>query len=313
MNEKMLAVLEKIKEYKTIIIHRHVLADGDAYGSQLGLKRFIKLNFPDKEVYAVGQNYDYLQKQLGDMDEVSDNKYKDALVIVTDCGNVERIDDQRFNTGKFLIKIDHHPNVTPYGDLMWVDTSFTSASEMIGYFVKESSLKVNAEVARTIFLGIVTDSQRFMIDKTTPRTFEVAAYLLKTGFNMPELYHKLYEQDLEMVKARSELINNHTTIQDGVSWTIVDADFLKKHHVKFSENGLFSGVIQNVKGVDIWVTFAANADGTWRVEFRSKAVPINEIAIKYGGGGHVLASGAIIKSLDQKDAIIKDLQNLLKK
>jgi phosphoesterase RecJ-like protein len=52
------------------------------------------------------------------MDMIPDEVYQDALVIVTDCGNVERIDDQRYHLGRELIKIDHHPNVTPYGNLI---------------------------------------------------------------------------------------------------------------------------------------------------------------------------------------------------
>jgi phosphoesterase RecJ-like protein len=74
------------------------------------------LNYPDKEVYAVGQDHEELKK-FGLMDQLNDEQFYDALIIVTDCGNVERIDDQRYQLGKKIIKIDHHPNATPYGDL----------------------------------------------------------------------------------------------------------------------------------------------------------------------------------------------------
>jgi phosphoesterase RecJ-like protein len=74
---------------------------------------------------------------------------------------------------------------------------------------------------------------------------------------------------------------------------------------------MFSNLLKDVDGIDIWVTFAKNADETWRVEFRSREVPINEVAIKWGGGGHKLASGAKIDSLDSAPLIITDLVQLL--
>ena len=103
-------IYEKIKEFDTIIIHRHTRPDGDALGAQIGLKESIKETFPEKKVFAVGDiNERY--RFIGEVDNISDDIYEDALVIVLDTAETELISDARFNTGKFLIKMDHHLEV----------------------------------------------------------------------------------------------------------------------------------------------------------------------------------------------------------
>jgi len=302
-------ILTEIKKYQTIIIHRHVNPDGDAYGSSVGLKKWIQLNYPDKEVYVVGKGHPNLD-QLGKMDVISDNKYQGALVIVTDCANVERIDDQRYSLGDKLIKIDHHPDATPYGVLSWVDVRFTSASEMVALLVKEAKLKINQDVARTIYYGIVTDSLRFVISTTTPRTFELAAYLTSTGFDLDELYRSMYKRDLTTLQAQSELIQN-MQVDKKVGAIYLTNEVMNKYNIPYANNGMFANLLKDIDGIDIWVTFAANEDKTWRVEFRSKGIPVNGVATKWGGGGHKQASGAIIANLDDAQKIVRDLQKLI--
>ena len=124
------AILEKIKAYDTIIIHRHQRPDPDAIGSQVGLKEILKTNFPDKKVLATGVNEPTLS-WIAEMDKVTDQDYEGALVIITDTANTPRIDDNRYDKGDFLIKIDHHPNDDAYGDLLLVDTTASSASEIV--------------------------------------------------------------------------------------------------------------------------------------------------------------------------------------
>ena len=130
MKEK---ILETIKQYNTIIIHRHVRPDPDAYGSQGGLAEILKASFPEKSIYTVGKEEESLNF-MRRLDEISDDTYKEALVIVCDTANQARIDDKRYKLGDKLIKIDHHPNEDPYGDLLWVDTTASSVSEMIYEF-----------------------------------------------------------------------------------------------------------------------------------------------------------------------------------
>lgn len=154
-------IIDTIKQYDTIIIHRHVRPDPDAYGSQCSLKEMIKLSFPEKKVYAVGEE-DPSLKFFARMDEIADDVYNGALVIVCDTANTERICDQRYSLGEKLIKIDHHPNHDAYGDIIWVDTKASSTSEMIYelflYGKEINELKMDEQVARLIYGGIVGDT-----------------------------------------------------------------------------------------------------------------------------------------------------------
>src|SRR5690606_18264626 len=123
-------IIDTIKQYETIIIHRHVRPDPDAYGSQLGLKYLLQHNFPEKRILAAGE-HDFTLDFLDFPDQVEDADFNGALVIVTDTANTERVDDQRYENGEKIIKIDHHPNDDAYGDLLHVDTNASSASELI--------------------------------------------------------------------------------------------------------------------------------------------------------------------------------------
>lgn len=132
-------ILDKIKAHQTIIIHRHQNPDPDALGSQAGLKEIIAQNFPDKKVLMTGFDEPSLT-WISQMDQVTDKDYKEALVIITDTANRPRIDDERYTLGQCLIKIDHHPNDDVYGDFYYVDTSASSASEIIADFAFSQNL-----------------------------------------------------------------------------------------------------------------------------------------------------------------------------
>ena len=184
-------IYELIKEYQTIIIHRHEKPDGDALGSQLGLKLAILETFPEKEVFAVGDTTEYL-KYLGNMDEISDDIYNDALVIVLDSGAEYLISDKRFSMGKVVVKIDHHIPQGKYGDIALVNTKYESCAGLITHFIQKTKMKLNSEAANLLFTGIVTDSGRFRFQSVSSRTFDAASHLMKYGVNLDSIYTKLY-------------------------------------------------------------------------------------------------------------------------
>ncbi|HGI6434306.1 TPA: bifunctional oligoribonuclease/PAP phosphatase NrnA, partial [Streptococcus pyogenes] len=162
-------ILDKIKEYDTIIIHRHMRPDPDALGSQIGLRDIIRHNFPKKKVLATGFDEPTLA-WIAKMDQVTDQDYQGALVIVTDTANTPRIDDERYKKGDFLIKIDHHPNDEVYGDLSYVDTNASSASEIVTDFALSCDLLLSTSAARVLYNGIVGDTGRFLYPATTSKT-----------------------------------------------------------------------------------------------------------------------------------------------
>ncbi len=306
-------ILEQIKLYDTIILHRHVRPDPDAYGSQCGLATVIKASFPEKNVYAVGEEEESLHF-LKRLDVIEDSVYEGALVIVCDTANQERVCDQRYVKGDKIIKIDHHPNDDAYGDIVWVDTSASSTSEMIYEFYlfgNDKGLVLTDEAARLLYAGIVGDTGRFLYPSTTEKTFQYAGDLIKYDFSRPTLYNGLYDMDENIVHLQGYVLQNFEVTASGAAKMVIKKDMLEKYHAKASDASLLVSTLGSVKGIKAWVFFIEE-DEVIRVRLRSKGPVINGLAKKYNGGGHPLASGASVHSWEEADLVMKDLDELCK-
>ncbi len=302
-------IVKMIQKYETIIIHRHVRPDPDAYGSQGGLAEIIKTSYPEKKVYTVGKE-DPSLNFMRRLDVLEDSVYNGALVIVCDTANQERICDGRYLLGDQLIKIDHHPNEDPYGDLLWVDTNASSVSEMIYelyLFGKDKGLKINDEAARLLYGGIVGDTGRFLFPSTTEKTFAYAGELIHYDFSRTELYDKLYELKANIVKLNGYILQNFDFRPSGVASMALTKPLLEEYGAVPSEASLLVGTLGNVAGIKAWVFFIEENDQI-RVRLRSKGAEINGVARKFKGGGHPLAAGASIYSWDEAEAVIKELE-----
>ena len=301
-------ILQAIEQYETIIVHRHVRPDPDAYGSQGGLTAILKESFPEKKIFAVGQEEPTLNF-LRRLDVIEDEVYKGALIIVCDTANQERIDDHRYTLGDKLIKIDHHPNMEPYGDLLWVDTTASSCSEMIYDFYlkgKDMGLKMNDEAARLLFAGIVGDTGRFLFPSSTEKTFAYAGELIHYNFSRTELFDKMYELDPKIIKLQGYILQNFDLQSNGVASVRITKELLKEYDARPAEASLLVGTLGDVKGIKAWVFFIEE-DKQIRVRLRSKGPVINEVARKFNGGGHPLASGATIYSWDEMEQVVHEL------
>lgn len=301
-------ILEAIENYETIIIHRHVRPDPDAYGSQGGLAEILKASYPGKNVFTVGKEESSLN-YLKRLDSIPDDTFKGALVIVCDTANAERICDDRYRLGEQLIKIDHHPNEDPYGDLQWVDTTASSTSEMIYEFYlsfKKNGLKMSDEAARLLYAGIVGDTGRFLYPSTTNKTFAYAGELIHYNFSRTELYDRMYELAPNVVKLNGYILQNFELLENGAAKVVMKQELLEQYSVKPSEASLLVSELGNVAGIKAWVFFIEEEDQI-RVRLRSKGPVINGIARKYNGGGHPLAAGASIYSWDDVDHVLRDL------
>ncbi|MEZ2717598.1 DHH family phosphoesterase [Niallia circulans] len=302
-------ILDAIKAFNTIIIHRHVRPDPDAYGSQGGLAEIIKTSFPDKNVYTVGKEEASLNF-LRRLDVIDDSTYTDALVIVCDTANQERVCDQRYLNGKMLIKIDHHPNDDAYGDIVWVETTASSTSELIYEFYlygKDQGLKMSDESARLLYAGIVGDTGRFLYPSTSEKTFHYAGELIKYSFSRTEMYDQMYELDPHIVKLSGYVMQNFQVHANGVASMKLNKEILAQFQATPAEASLLVSSLGSVKGLKAWVFFIEEADQI-RVRLRSKGPVINGIAKNYNGGGHPMASGATIYQWDDAGKVVKDLE-----
>lgn len=307
-------IIDTIEQFDTIIIHRHVRPDPDAYGSQVGLKELIVANYPHKKVYAAGTQEELLS-YLAQQDAVTPDDYENALVIITDTGNTERIDATDYMKGKYIVKIDHHPDVDPYGDLRWVDTTASSTSEMIALLFEEGKASygwhMTDSAARLLFAGIVGDTGRFMFPSTTERTFAVASDLIQYDFDRSALFAGMYEVERKILHLQGYIYQNFTIDEYGCAFIKLDKATLQQFGVTPSETSQLVGVLGNVKGICAWVVLIEEDDQI-RARLRSKRPVINDLAAQYNGGGHPLAAGASVYSWEEANQLIEQLRMLCK-
>ena len=306
-------ILNDIKAYNRIIIHRHYNPDGDALGSQTGLKFLIRENFPEKEVYAVGDSsdrYDFIEGS--DPDEIPDEYYEGALAVVLDCGAPHLVSDDRYTNAAKTARIDHHLFVEKFCDDEVIDSSFESACGLVTMLAKESGLKLNLTAAEALYTGMVTDSGRFRYDATTSRTFEMASFLMTQPVNLTDIYCNLYAESLSSVKIRAEFVLKMKLSRNGVGYIYNTAEEVKALGMStFSVSRGMVNVMADIKGVDIWVNFTEAPEGVL-CELRSSRYNINPIAVKYGGGGHAKASGATVPDRATAMEMLDDLDEMMK-
>ena len=302
-------ILEKIKEYDTIIIHRHMKPDPDALGSQVGLKALLNHHFPEKTIKAVGYNEPTLT-WMAEMDTVQDSDYQGALAIICDTANRPRIDDKRYEQAAYTIKIDHHPNDDIYGDLSWVDTGSSSASEMIALFAENTQLDLSDQAAELLFAGIIGDTGRFLYPSTSARTLRIASFLREYNFDFASLTRKMDTISYKIAKLQGYIYDHLEVDENGAARVLLSQKILKEYNVTDAETAAIVGAPGRIDSVSLWGIFVEQADGHYRVRLRSKIHPINQVAKEHDGGGHPLASGANSYSLEENEQIYRKLQEV---
>lgn len=306
-------IIAKIKANDTIIIHRHVLPDGDAIGSQLALKQLIKLNFPQKRVYAVGTMVEYLTF-LGTMDVITNEVYQDALVIVTDTANTIRIDDQRYQLAKMIVKIDHHPNDDQYGDYQWVDTSYPATCEMIADLMLTNNLISDELIAKCLLTGIITDTTRFMLRQISNRTFLITSKLLaQYQQNITTIYEKLDAKTVNEVQLLTYCYSNFQISPQGIISLVITNHYLNKLDISADKAAFHVNLFSNVINHPIWVVGIEYPDRHIRCELRtsSSMISVNKIAKQFGGGGHQSAAGCKLANISDFNKLVAALATLL--
>lgn len=316
MNEQIKReILDAIKAYDTIILSRHIRPDGDAVGSTMGMAKMLRLSFPKKRILLDNEDFSEYVAFLGDEDtKVEDKDYEGALLIVIDTGTIDRISNKKYKLAEKIVKIDHHVETEPYGDISWVEDYRSSACEMIvDFYVSfKEELKIDKEVALCLYTGMTTDSGRFRYDGTTGDTLRAGAVLLDQGIDTETLFARLYLEDFDYLKYQSYAYNKMQITENGVAYIYVDKDMQKQFGLSSEQASNTVSLLSEIKGSIIWIAFIDNVDGTIRVRLRSRFVTINKLAEKYGGGGHACASGATVHSEEEMKALLKDADDIIR-
>lgn len=308
VNRHYKEIFDLIQQHDDIVILRHVRPDPDALGSQLGLKTAILNKFPDKRVYACGENEPSLSI-FEDMDEVSE--LDDALVIVVDTANVERIDGN-MTIGSKIIKIDHHPNREPFGDINVVETGVSSTSELLCLLIDlwgESDL-LDDEAAKNLYLGIVGDTGRFLFDNTSSLTHLTASKLKEYNFDAAKLMEQMNQTSAAEFRFKGYLIDHYQLRDSGLLYVYVPQSVLKEYGISTNVASLNVNMFREISEVKVWF-MALEDEDKLRVRLRSKEIVINDVAERFGGGGHPLASGVRVGSKERLEQLIHAIEEKL--
>ncbi|MDE7106146.1 MAG: bifunctional oligoribonuclease/PAP phosphatase NrnA [Anaeroplasmataceae bacterium] len=306
-------LFQKIKEYDTIILHRHSRPDLDALGSQRGLALVLKEAYPNKRIYMVGDmssRYAF----LGSMDEVSDKEYENALVIITDVAVKSMVSDSRYELAKDVFIIDHHKNPSDITHQILCDPTKIAVCEYIVELLIEEGFKIPAAAATAFFGGIVTDSGRFQYGETSGNTLRTAGMLLDLGADKEFIYKNIYTESLAERQMKNWFGTQFQTTKEGVGYLKNGPEVFEKFDVEFFNisRGMV-GVMAGINEIPIWCNFTFDKENQVIIgEFRSRELSIVEIAKKYGGGGHDLACGATLHSWEEVDSVIEDFNILLR-
>lgn len=314
MNIIFKKIIKKIKEYDNIVIARHIGPDPDAVASEIALRDSIKLTFPKKNVYAVG-NIVSKFKYYGTLDKIDDNKLSKPLLIVLDVPNKSRLDGVNYDNYDFVIRIDHHPNVENIAQLEYVNEKSSSTCELIANMIFETQLKIDESIASNLFLGIVADSDRFLLGYTTPKTFKIVTSLIENyNLNISNLYYKLYERPFNEVKFQSYIALNMTVTENNFGYIKLDKKIINEFGVDSSSASNMINNFNFIKELYCWAFSSYDEKNEiYKINIRSRGPIINEIASKYNGGGHKFASGARIKNESDVDKLFDELNEACKK
>lgn len=304
-------IFNLIQENQTIIIHRHSKPDGDALGSQIGLKNAIKATYPHKTVYVVGDDagrYSFMKDSV--MDEIPNEAFADALAIILDTSAPSMISDERYKTAKVTARFDHHVFCEKIADYEYTDTSYESCAGLVTAFLRKYNFIVNDLAAESLYTGMITDSGRFKYDSVNAETFKNAAFLIERKFDTNEIYRNLYADNLDYLQLKAKFTLKIQRIENNVAYIYTPLDEFESLGVdSFTVSRGMVAVMSDIKGIDTWVNFTETKEGVL-CELRSNLYNINPIAVKYGGGGHEKASGAKLKDKQEAMAMLKDLVEL---
>lgn len=307
-------VFDDILAYDHICIYRHVNPDFDAYGSQLGMAAIIKQLDPSKKVMLKGEiNEELLSKMDHDFVLDTFDDVKGALAIVLDTANKERIDGEDVLDCDKIIKIDHHMIVDSYGVINIEYPTKSSTSQIVVELYKEAfDQKMNKEAATYLYFGMVADSNRFMYRNTDASTMMAAAYLMDCGIDIEDIYQKMYVRSVKDLEIQRFILNQYQSTSKGVAYYILKQEDLDELQISRSRGSDFVNMLSNIEEFEVWLAITQNIEkNNWRVSMRSRRVVINTIAEKYHGGGHQLASGATLNSIDELPSLIKDLEKAI--
>ncbi len=303
------AMIRKIvayaKRHDDYLVSGHVRSDGDALGSQLAFHFLLKkLGKKSHVVCDQGALPDYRflpgSERVGAGPEDLRKGY--TAVFTFDSGSwarLERISAALPRDRITVVNIDHHASNERFGDLNWIDPTFSSSGEMAWELVKAAGVRPDRDIATCVYTAVVTDTGRFSFSNTTIETHLNASELLACGVRPAEIHRALYRQKTPaQLRFLAEVLGRIRLTDDGrVGWIVLSNELSRTTGYEPGDTQEYIDQVKSIKGVRAAVLLRETGEpGKVKVSWRTDAgVDGIAIARKWGGGGHPRASGATVR------------------
>ena len=249
-------IYKEIKKHNIIVLARHIGPDPDALGSTLGLKELILNTFPNKQVYAVGTKANK-HKYIGELDSFREELYDNAMLIVLDTPDIKRVDGVDPTRFKYKIKIDHHPLVDKYCDIEFVDDTASSASQLVIELALRTPLKLNTLAAEKLYVGLVSDTNRFLYSYTSDKTFYLVSKLLQvTNIDITKVYEWLYLRSIKEKKLQGYALLNMNITDHKLGYLIINQEKLDELETDAATMTNIVNYLNYTEEMIAWVIFA---------------------------------------------------------
>lgn len=297
------AIAGLIERGDKFLLTTHEGPDGDALGSLLAMQGLLESLGKDSVMFLAAKEFplptEYRHMALENVFHEAPADIRDRVVIFLDCGNIDRMPVEFLKEGgSMVVNIDHHHDNTDFGDLFFIDPEASSTAEIVFDLVETLDARLDPAIARALYIGIVTDTGKFMYDSTSPKTHRVTASLLESGVDVDDVNSRLFESmPVEKVSLLGRALGSLRMECDGQ----LIITYIKAGDYQETGSGeeMTEGIIDHLRSVEGIRVAAVVKDQVSRggsarkVSLRAgdDRTDVSKIARSFGGGGHVRAAG----------------------
>ncbi|NPA55705.1 MAG: bifunctional oligoribonuclease/PAP phosphatase NrnA [Epsilonproteobacteria bacterium] len=299
-------IWDTIIQSDNITLISHVNPDGDAIGSSLALYNVLKKMNKNVSVVNTTEVADYLDflPNYNKIKKTLPNKID--LLISLDCGSLDRLGIEDIDA--FIINIDHHISNRNFGDLNLVEI-IASTSQVLYNLFLANNVTIDADTAVCLYTALVTDTGNFQYESVTSEVFDMASHLVRCGVKVEFVSKMLYEREkLSRLRFLAKALDTLELMLDGkVGVVRVSFELMQRYGIVKDDTDGLVNMVRKLATVEVAMMLREEEDGSIKVSLRSKNyVDVSKIAAKYGGGGHIRASGVTFK-----DATFEQVQEIL--
>ncbi len=291
-----------VENASSINIISHKSPDGDNMGSTLGLYLSLKEKYKNKTINIIKPDdipskYKFIEETKFYDDDMSEC---DVLLVI-DCADERRLfNEDNLKFAKKIINIDHHKSNKYFGDINYVLEEYSSSAEIVYDIIKELDLPMNKEIATMLYIGIDTDTGRFMYSSTTDETMQKVSKLMCYGIDINEINIKLYRSMSKNIFDLYKLAINKINFYKDFAYLVLENDDFLKTNTSRDDTDDILAFLQGLEDYDM-IAIIKEVKDIYKVSLRSKyKYDVGSIGEDFDGGGHKYAAGLTYKgSLDE--------------